>query len=122
MRILKNDPTTKIYKVSELEPNTIPSNYAEPFYVVATSTREIRVEIRLEFLTKEDILRKNGDRKWFDDQYQNAEAFKDYTHAYIVADKFQRKNLNFGQEFFVIGSNQAYLIRLLNDMNNDSNF
>lgn len=109
----------EIFEVSELTEDSVPPNYEKPYFIVADSMEDITVSFQ--FLAREEILRKSGKRKYFDKDLCNAQELNSFSYAIVVANKFKNNGYNPGQKFYVVGSEQARIIQMHNEINHKKN-
>ncbi|WP_396591635.1 hypothetical protein [Allomuricauda sp. R78024] len=106
----------KIFEVSQLEEHSIPGTYQKPYFIVVESREDIRVPFQ--FHARKEILRKSGKTKYFDSTLINAQEYESFSHALAVANKFKKYDFSPGQQFYVVGVEQARIIQMKNEEEN----
>ena len=104
---------TEIFEISQLEEHSTPETYQKPYFVVIESREDIRVPFQ--FHARKEILRKSGKTKYFDSTLINAQEYESFSHALAVANKFKKNDFSPGQQFYVVGVEQAKIIQLKNE-------
>ncbi|UOB19356.1 hypothetical protein [Abyssalbus ytuae] len=117
MLIKTEEYEIEVFEISESQKDKIPSNFVAPYFVIADSMDDITVSFQ--FLTRTNILRKSGKRRYFDRDLNNAERFFDIEHAINVVWKFEDNQIYPGQKFYVSGSEQAEIIHEMNIINHN---
>lgn len=103
----------EIFEISELNEQFIPETYQIPYFVVIESREDIRVPFQ--FQARKEIHRKSGKTRYFDSSLSNAQEYESFSHALAVANKFKRNDFSPGQQFYVVGKEQAKIIQMKND-------
>ncbi|MEH6682514.1 MAG: hypothetical protein V7724_18380 [Sediminicola sp.] len=116
MKIKLNEKfVAEIFEVSELKVKP-PPNFKEPYYIVAEAREDLTVDF--EFQARRDVLRKNGKPQIHHRDLGKAQAYENYRHATATAHKMKSQEFNINRKYYVVGSEEAKIIQILNEVSN----
>ena len=101
---------SEIFEISQLEEHSVPVTYQKPYFIVVESREDIRVPFQ--FNARIGILRIRGKTKFFDNTLINAQEYESFAHALAVTNKLKKNDFSPGQQFYVVGLEQARIIEM----------